>query len=301
VIGSILAGLVLAAAGPAAAIDVTMPGQPASGLPGGAPPPAAANAAPSPGTGAAPPALATAGGPLTSAVPATTVLRTLRLGRVGADVRALQRELLRRGQRVKVDGAFGPATRRAVLALQLRLHLRPTGVADRSLLQRLGLWSAPVPAAAAPAPATATATTTGVYLKAFPVAGPHHYTDDFGQPRAQGPHQGNDIMAAKGTPVVAVASGTIDRAVRVDEGSAGLHIYLRDAAGNVFWYLHLSAISPGINDGTRVAVGQIIGAVGNTGDARYGAAHLHFELHPSGGPAVSPYSELHTVDPSAAG
>jgi len=41
--------------------------------------------------------------------------------------------------------------------------------------------------------------------------------------------------------------------------------------------------------------------VGNTGDARYGASHLHFELHPGGGPAVSPFSELRTVDPDASG
>src|SRR5204862_3811001 len=83
-IGSVVAGLLLAA-GPAAAVDVTMPGQPGSSLPAGAPPPAAASAAPAPGAAVAPPVASAPA--ITPMTPAPVAPRTLRLGRVGPDVR----------------------------------------------------------------------------------------------------------------------------------------------------------------------------------------------------------------------
>jgi murein DD-endopeptidase MepM/ murein hydrolase activator NlpD len=196
-----------------------------------------------------------------------------------------------------------------VRTLQKRFRLKVTGVVDQTLLRKLGVQvrsvaSGPAAAAAPPAstPAPAPAPTSngaiGKYLKAFPVAGKHTYYDDFGEPRGQGPHQGNDIMAARGTPVVAVADGAIERLSRVESGLGGITIWLRDTAGNTYFYAHLNEILPGIEAGTRVSVGQQLATVGNTGDARFGATHLHFELHPGGGGAVSPYQELTTVDPT---
>jgi murein DD-endopeptidase MepM/ murein hydrolase activator NlpD len=287
----------------AAAAEVPMPGSPTTSLPPAAPPTGAA-VAPAP---AVQPGLPTA-----PAVTTTTFAlgqRTLKLGMFGTDVKDLQRELRRRGQRVAVDGSFGPATRTAVRALQKRFKLRLTGMVDRTLLRKLGVQVRSVasgPAAAAPAPSTTPAPAAapvsngavGQYLKAFPVAGKHTYYDDFGEPRGQGPHQGNDIMAARGTPVVAVADGVIDRVSRAESGLGGITLYLRDTAGNVYFYAHLNEILIGIEAGTKVSVGQQIATVGNTGDARYGATHLHFELHPGGGAAVSPYQELITVDPT---
>ena len=78
----------------------------------------------------------------------------LRIGSVGAAVRDLQRELRRRGITVKVDGAFGPATKKAVKSMQKRMRLTATGIADAPLLKRLGLQTR----AAASAPVTAPAT-----------------------------------------------------------------------------------------------------------------------------------------------
>ncbi len=142
----------------------------------------------------------------------------------------------------------------------------------------------------------------------FPVVGPVTYTDDFGAPRSQGGHQGNDIMAARGQPVVAAERGR----VRIYRGSwrAGCMLYLYGRSGTTYLYIHLNddltakddnratdcrrgvAYARGLRNGQRVAAGRLIGYVGNSGDARGGAPHLHFELHPNGRRAVSPYPWL---------
>ena len=130
---------------------------------------------------------------------------------------------------------------------------------------------------------------------AFPVQGPNHYYDDFGAPRYAGgyhTHTGNDIMCARGTPLVAVVSGVVTRANRVDQGLGGRTIWLRGDDGNSYYYAHLSMIQPGIDDGVRVAMGQVLGFAGNTGDAAGGPVHLHFSIHPGGGAAIDPYLVL---------
>ncbi len=202
----------------------------------------------------------------------------LAIGSKGPAVRRLQQELSRRGFPVVSDGAYGPRTRRAVARVQRSLGLPVNGRADPALVARLMSFQAP-------------------HLKVFPVRAPHSFIDDFGAPRHQGPHEGNDIIAPRGAPVVAVAAGTIDRLTRVEKGLGGIYLWLRDDAGNAYYYAHLSAISPGLAQGSRVTAGQPIGAVGRTGDARGGVYHLHFELHPAGrsGP-INPYTELRAVD-----
>ena len=225
----------------------------------------------------------------------------LRLGSRGSLVRDLQRQLRRRGIGVAVDGVYGRQTRAAVRILQRRLRLRATGVADGLLLRRLGIRVRSIASGPAGTGTRSSTPATGArYLRAFPVQGTYSYFDDFGAPRAQGSHQGNDIMAARGTPVVAVADGVIDRLTRTETGLGGIWIWLRDRAGNTFYYAHLHTIAAGLDAGTTVAVGQVIGTVGNTGDARYGAPHLHFEIHPGGGGAINPYGELLAVDPARA-
>ena len=312
VVGLACAACCLALAGVASATEVTLPGAPGTTMPPGTPP---SDPSATPPPAAVPPALPSVPAPAAATAPTTAFVlgqRTLRLGMSGTDVKDLQRQLRRRGQRVAVDGAFGPATRTAVRTLQKRFRLRVTGMVDQKLLRKLGVQvrsvasgpaaAAPAPVAAAGTPAPAPAPTSngavGKYLKAFPVAGKHTYYDDFGDPRGQGPHQGNDIMASRGTPVVAVADGAIERMSRAESGLGGITIWLRDTVGNTYFYAHLNEILPGIEAGTRVSVGQQIATVGNTGDARYGATHLHFELHPGGGGAVSPFQELITVDPA---
>ena len=122
----------------------------------------------------------------------------------------------------------------------------------------------------------------------FPVAGNAAWNDDFLMPRHGPPfhlHQGNDIWAPTGTPVRAPFDGV----VRYDNGGlGGLAAYLTMADGTFFYNAHLSATVRGLNSGTSVKQGQVIGFVGNSGNASDGPPHDHFEIHPKGGPAVNP-------------
>jgi len=256
-------------------------------------PPADAGVAPAPAAAAPVATAPVATTPPAAAAPGTT--GSLARGPGGADVKALQRKLRVRGIRVPVDGAYGRQTRAGVRILQRKLHLPVTGIADATLLSKLGLKiravaSAPVATPAAPAAAQ--------YLKAFPVIGTHSFEDDFGAARHQGSHEGNDIMSPRGTPVVAVADGTIKRLTRVETGLGGVWIWLVDTAGNEYYYAHLNDIVAGLDAGSKVTAGQQIGTVGNTGDARFGDCHLHFEVHPGGGGAVDPYTDLVALDPN---
>lgn len=121
--------------------------------------------------------------------------------------------------------------------------------------------------------------TQGGYV--FPVAGPAAYGDTFGAYRGDVAgkwHHGEDIVAPFGTPLLAVADGTLFSVGWNDIG--GWRFWLRDTAGNEFYYAHLSAYSPLAQDGRRVRAGDVIGFVGTSGDAEGGVPHLHFEIHP---------------------
>ena len=125
----------------------------------------------------------------------------------------------------------------------------------------------------------------------FPVFGDVSFTDDYGAPRAvTGWHHGNDLFAPIGTPILAVADG---RLARVGVNTlGGNRLWLTDEAGNQFYYAHLSAYAPAALEGARVRAGQVIGFVGNTGQAITTPPHLHFEVHPGGGDSVDPYPYL---------
>jgi murein DD-endopeptidase MepM/ murein hydrolase activator NlpD len=275
----VLVAALLLGAATAAAQDVDLPPAPTT-----APPPAAAPAPPAPRAAPAPVAAAVA--------PAAPV--RLAIGAYGQAVRDLQRELRRRGMRLAVDGAFGPATRRAVKRMQKRLRMRQTGVADARLLKRLGLRTRAVASGGLPA-----ASGSSPYLDVFPVAGEHSFFDDYGAARGQGPHQGNDIMADRGTPAVAVDDAVVHRLSRVETGLGGIYVWLKRADGVQYYYAHLNTVAEGLDVGSAVAVGQVIGTVGNTGDARHGAPHLHFEIRPDGVTTINPYQHLVAVDPAA--
>jgi murein DD-endopeptidase MepM/ murein hydrolase activator NlpD len=121
--------------------------------------------------------------------------------------------------------------------------------------------------------------TAGRYV--FPVYGLSSYTDTFGAFRgdvAGNWHHGDDIFAPLGAPVLACADGTIFSVGWNDVG--GNRLWLRDGEGNEFYYAHLSAYTPAARNGKNVRAGQVIGFVGNTGDAQGTPYHLHFEVHP---------------------
>lgn len=133
----------------------------------------------------------------------------------------------------------------------------------------------------------------------FPVYGTASFGDSFGAPRPDVPggwHHGEDIFAAAGTPLLAVADGTLHTIGFNRIG--GYRIWLRDTEGNEFYYAHLSAYSPLAVEGRSVQAGDVLGFVGDTGDADGGAPHLHFEIHPSSmaglgyDGVVAPYSIL---------
>ena len=116
----------------------------------------------------------------------------------------------------------------------------------------------------------------------FPVFGPVSFGDSFGGPRPNIPggwHHGEDIFAPAGAPILAVAGGTLHTIGFTPIG--GYRLWLRDGDGNEFYYAHLSAYSPLAVEGRTVEAGDVIGFVGDTGDAEGGTPHLHFEIHPA--------------------
>ncbi len=116
----------------------------------------------------------------------------------------------------------------------------------------------------------------------FPIFGTASFGDSFGGPRPNvqgGWHHGEDIFAAAGSPLLAVADGTLHTIGFTPIG--GYRLWLRDDEGNEFYYAHLSAYSPLAVEGRRVEAGDVIGFVGDTGDAEGGTPHLHFEIHPA--------------------
>ena len=116
----------------------------------------------------------------------------------------------------------------------------------------------------------------------FPVYGPSGYGDTFGAPRSDVPggwHHGDDIFAPLGAPLLAVADGVVFSVGPNRIG--GNRLWLQDKAGNQYYYAHLSAYTPLARNGTHVHAGDVLGFVGNTGDAAGGPYHLHFEVHPA--------------------
>jgi murein DD-endopeptidase MepM/ murein hydrolase activator NlpD len=119
--------------------------------------------------------------------------------------------------------------------------------------------------------------TPGRYV--FPVYGTVAFSNTFGSARAStGWHHGEDIFGQLGEPILAVADGTIFSVGWNNVG--GFRLWLRDRAGNQFYYAHLSAYSPLAANGREVRAGQVIAFMGNTGEARTTPVHLHFEIHP---------------------
>ncbi len=122
---------------------------------------------------------------------------------------------------------------------------------------------------------------------------------NFGDPRSGGrSHEGVDILADLGQEVYAVVNGTLigQFAVGGPNSSLSGNAWRLEAPNqDLYVYAHLSAFAPGLTVGSRVAAGQLIGYVGDTGNPGPGNYHLHIEVHPGGGDAIDPLTVLKPV------
>jgi peptidoglycan LD-endopeptidase LytH len=120
---------------------------------------------------------------------------------------------------------------------------------------------------------------------------PYSYVDSWGAARSGGRrHQGTDVMAPHGARVFAFVNGVVSR--ESTSANGGIQLYLQGDNGVEYFYAHLSGYA--VSAGTRVRAGQLIAYNGQTGNARYTAPHVHFEVHLGGGP-VNPYPYLKRV------
>jgi hypothetical protein len=143
----------------------------------------------------------------------------------------------------------------------------------------------------------------------FPMAGNGRYSNDYNSPRDGGPHHATDIFAEKGRPLLAAVTGTVFY-VAYPQPSWGYMISIKDAEGYRYNYIHINNDTPGTDDGhggginayapdirsgSTVTRGQMIGYVGDSGNAENTAPHLHFEIiDPSGNP-VNPFDYLNNA------
>jgi len=119
----------------------------------------------------------------------------------------------------------------------------------------------------------------------FPVAGPSSWSNDWHARRCEPYphlHKGIDIFAAPGTPLVAVVSGRVTQIVSA--AISGLSVEIADAGGTQYYYAHLSGFAPDLKVGEDVEMGDVLGYMGTTGNARGTSPHLHLEVQPGGVP-----------------
>jgi murein DD-endopeptidase MepM/ murein hydrolase activator NlpD len=142
----------------------------------------------------------------------------------------------------------------------------------------------------------------------FPVAADVSYSDTFGAARSGGrSHEGQDLMARKGTIAVAAVDGTVSWLRHDTSGLSGNMLRITDAEGWQYVYIHLNNDHPGTDDGAnrydqafvdgiragqKVKAGEPVGFVGDSGNAESTGAHLHFEIRTPDGIAVDAYSSL---------
>jgi len=120
-----------------------------------------------------------------------------------------------------------------------------------------------------------------------PIAGPVTFTNDWGNPRSGGrSHKGTDMLNPFFTPNVAIVSGTI---TFDNDGLGGLGVHLWGDDGNLYYYAHLSSFE---GQPRRVMQGEIVGYTGDSGNARGGVPHTHFQIHPQRGAPTNPYPTL---------
>ncbi len=233
----------------------------------------------------APPVSVSAVAPAVAPVDGMLTIDTLPVrGQRSEGVRLVQEKLIANAIEVKggADGIFGVATVISITNFQNARGLNASGVIDLPTAIALGVL---------PDLATLGITQLGV----FPSQGRCSFVDSWHDERSGGrPHIGVDIVGPKGLALYAVADGSITKLYGAESKLSGNALRLTTADGTYFFYAHLDSFAPGINVGSVVRAGQIIGFMGSTGNA--GISHLHFEVHPQGGEAVNPYPVVKAVD-----
>lgn len=229
-----------------------------------------------------------------------TVLGTRIGARPGARIAVGDWAVLEVGARQPTDHGRGSS----VSALRLRLVATHRGVAAGTVVsvgRVVAVGAPPAPPRTPTARATARVIAiadVGARLtpgrRAFPLSRRTSVTATYGAPRAGVRwHHGVDLFGPRGTPVLAVADGTL---FEVGWNARGGHrLWLRDAAGNGYYYAHLDAYTPAARNGARVRAGQPLGILGTSGDAESTPPHLHFEVHPA---SLRPLGYDGAVDPA---
>lgn len=228
---------------------------------------------------ATPPAVGHA--PVAAAGP-LTISSLPRRGERSENVRTVQNALIGNGVEVKggADGIFGIATAIALGNFQASRGLAQTQALDYATATALGI--------------IATNEALGLpSISVFPVQGRCSYTDTWGEARGTRRHEGVDIMAPRGNLIYAVVDGVITKKY-MDASLSGNALRLTTGDGTYFFYAHLDTIAPGIDVGTPVRAGQVLGTNGSTGNTS--TPHLHFEVHPRGGAAINPFPIVKAVD-----
>jgi murein DD-endopeptidase MepM/ murein hydrolase activator NlpD len=242
---------------------------------------------------AAVPATAAAG-PATTSSGGVTFVETPKIAKVACVKSCASRKRLRGGSTVRISGrSLGQVTTAVFLGTvgkrddvrakvtrltgrRVRTQVPPNAVSGPIALVTSGsVLSAPSLAVAILPPVPAEVLTTGDHV--FPVVGKYDFGGsgaDFGSGRAGHSHQGHDVFAACGTPLVAARGGRIQ--ARAYHAAAGHYVVIDgDGTDTDYVYMHLAEPSP-FARGDVVATGQRIGSVGDSGNAR--GCHLHFEL-----------------------
>lgn len=134
----------------------------------------------------------------------------------------------------------------------------------------------------------------------FPIDGPYDVPliDSWGYPRGTGTpnehwHEGIDIFAPEGTPIVASERGVATRVGYAELG--GLRVWVEGDTGNKWYYSHMSAIEADLEAGDIVEIGDVLGYTGTSGNAAGTPAHLHLQVHPAGKRPTNPYPILKVI------
>ncbi|NLI91680.1 MAG: M23 family metallopeptidase [Peptococcaceae bacterium] len=135
----------------------------------------------------------------------------------------------------------------------------------------------------------------------FPLKQTCYYVDTYGADREGGArfHQGTDLFEKKGTPIYNVCPGTIEKLGWNRLG--GERVGVRGDDGNYYYYAHLDKINPELIIGKKIKTGELIGQMGNTGDAISTSDHLHFGIELPNGQWLNPYPFLKVWDSHAKG